>query len=553
MLILSFLFQLFGATFLLLFAVRMVRTGIERAYGPSFKRLVTGGKGPIRQIALGMVLAVILQSSAATTLLAAGFAGSGAIAFMPAMAIVLGGDLGSALLIQILSIRLDWLAPVLLTLGGPLFLKAERRSLRQAGRIIIGIAFILIALRFLREAVTPIADSSALPALSAWFENDRLTAFLVGAALAFVMHSSVAAILMCVTLVGIGALSLHSGIALILGANLGSALIPVWLSRGMEPAARRIPLANLMLRGTAALLALAAMNAMPIKPLSDLWGPAQSLVFLHVLFNALVVLTLPFAILMDRPLRLLLPDPPVPPPAPGHRSVLDDSLLKTPVRALACLRREVLRMADVLTGMLAPVMELYQSYDSTRSRALISEDGAINEALDLIRHYVASMPHDQMEKAQKKEMQALADYAIALEAAGDIIVKRLVPLAEEKARDRLKFSAEGFGELIRIHERVLANLATASTVLVSNDVESARLLLEEKAEMGRLERSSRKKHLRRLSGGDADSFGSSDIHLETAYSLKEMNSWIVTVAHPILVREGQLLETRLIRNMPRED
>ena len=79
-------------------------------------------------------------------------------------------------------------------------------------------------------------------------------------------------------------------------------------------------------------------------------------------------------------------------------------------------------------------------------------------------------------------------------------------------------------------------------------MESARLLLEEKAEMGRLERASRKRHLKRLTAGDPDSFASSDIHLETAYSLKELNSWIVTVAHPILVREGELLDSRLARD-----
>ena len=117
MLILSFLLQLFGATFLLLFAVRMVRTGIERAFGASFRRMLTTKKNPLRLVALGTALAVVLQSSAAVTLLAAGFAASGAVTFLHAVAIVLGGDLGSALLIQILSLKVDWLVPVLLDRG----------------------------------------------------------------------------------------------------------------------------------------------------------------------------------------------------------------------------------------------------------------------------------------------------------------------------------------------------------------------------------------------------------------------------------------------------
>ena len=82
-------------------------------------------------------------------------------------------------------------------------------------------------------------------------------------------------------------------------------------------------------------------------------------------------------------------------------------------------------------------------------------------------------------------------------------------------------------------------------MLVSGDVESARALIEAKAKVAQLERASRKAHLKRLTAGEAESFASSDIHLETAYSLKELNSWIVTVAHPILFREGLLLDTRL--------
>ena len=545
MTVISFLLQLFGATFFLLFAVRMVRTGIERAFGASFSRLLSGDQGKPKLVVLGAVLAIVLQSSAAVTLLAASFVAAGSLEILPAVAIVLGGDLGSALLIQILSLQVDWLIPVLLTLGGVLFLKMERRGLKQAGRIILGVAFILIALKFLREAIQPIQESAVLPAVSVWLESDPLTAFLFGAAIAFVMHSSVAAVLMVVTVVGMGILPFSVGAAIVLGANLGSALIPVWLARSFEPAARRVTLANLFLRGSVALIALAAITFLPIRwPVAD-WGPGQSLVFLHIGFNVLVVLTLPMARVLLPLLASFAPDAPEEDAAPRHLSSLDESALATPVLSLACLRREVLRMADILAVMLAPVMDMYRASDPEFRSRLRAEDDAINSALDDIRRYSASMPHDEMTKSQRREMRALVDYAIALEAAGDIVVKRLAPLAQEKSKNGLRFSKDGRKELSRIHTQVLANLATATNVLVSDDIESARLLIEEKAEMGRLERASRKAHLKRLTAGDDDSFGSSDIHLETAYSLKELNSWIVSVAHPILYREGQLLDSRL--------
>ncbi|MGR3661639.1 MAG: Na/Pi cotransporter family protein [Paracoccaceae bacterium] len=548
MTIISFLVQLAGATMLLLYAVRMVRTGIERAFGPSFRRLVTTTKNPLNSALTGLMLAIVLQSSAAVALLVAGFAGTGALGFSTGLSIVLGADLGSALLIQVLSFELDWLVPLLLAVGGGFFIKSDSRKLKQAGRIILGIAFILISLRFLRETMDPIRDSAFLPSLASYLETDFITAFLAGAALALLMHSSVAVILMCVTLVAIDAIPLLAGISLVLGANLGSALIPIWLTRGMPTMARRIPIANLVLRGSGAILVLFAVNRLPIVSYFGGMEPAQTLITVHILFNTILLAALPFCRLLQAPLEKLLPDTeqPLENVPLINRSVLDEAALQTPSLALANLKREVLRMAQLVEAMALPVMELYQDYAKNRANGIAGQDDIVNTALDDIRRYVAAMPTKEMRKPEQKQARELTEYAIALETAGDIVVKRLLPLAREKCEKSIRFSTAGQAELIAMHERLISNMALAFNVLISDDPESARLLLEEKTEMARVERSSRKKHLKRLSKGEETSFESSDIHLETLRALREINSLIAAVAYPILHRSGQLLETRLI-------
>ena len=554
MTIIIFLTQLAGAVMLLLYAVRMVRTGIERAFGPSFRRVVTTTTNPFQAALTGVVMAIILQSSAAVALLVAGFSSTGALGFGAGLSIVLGGDLGSALLIQVLSFKLDWLVPVLLALGGGLFIKSDRRKARQAGRILLGIAFILISLRFLRETMDPIRDSAFLPAMAGYLEKDFVTAFIVGIGLAFLMHSSVAVILMCVTMVAIGALPVMAGTSLILGANFGSALIPIWLTRGLSPTARRVPLANLLLRGSGAILALVLVNRLPVLPYLGGLDNAQTLINVHILFNCLLLIALPFCKLLQGPVARLLPETaPAEKDVPAvQRSCLDQAALASPPLALACLKREVMRMAQVVESMVTPVMEIYRDYDKARVQSLRSQDLVVNSALDGIRRYGAAMTAKKMKKSDQKQARYLTEYAIALETAGDIVVKRLLPLAADKAKRSIRFSKEGRDELISMHERVLANMALASNVLVSDDLESARLLQEEKREMTRLERASRKKHLKRLSSGTEISFDSSDIHLETLRSLKDFNSQIAAVAYPILYRGGQLLETRLIEGLDHE-
>ena len=555
--VLSFFLNLAGATMLLLFAVRLVQTGIERAFGPSFKRVLTDDKRNRVQTAfVGMLLAIVLQSSTATALLATGFAAGGFLGVASGLAIVLGADLGSALVIQILSFELDWLVPFLLAIGGWLFLKTDKRGLRQTGRILMGIGFILISLQMIGAASEPIRESSMLPIMASYLGSEFITAFLIGAALAFIMHSSVAAILLFVTLVILNVLPVEAGVSLVLGANMGGAMLPLWLSRGMSQLARRIPMGNLMLRGTAAVIALFIVNLTPVLSVFDGFGPGQYLVNVHLAFNlALLIIGLPFTKTMEKLLKNLMPEPTADTQLDAFKSLsaLDRSVLDTPTLALSGVTREVLRMGQIVEVMVHPVMEVYENFDKDRMMAIRKMDNEVNSTFSDIRRYVAELQRGDMNKADTKRARELTEFSINLENAGDIVAKRLLVLAESKNTKNLEFSKQGWKELVTLHERVLCNIKLAFNVLISDDMQSARTLIEEKTEMASMERSSRKKHLKRLREGGEISFDSSNIHLETLRNLKELNSLFASVAYPILYREGQLLETRLVEDMHHDD
>ena len=135
--------------------------------------------------------------------------------------------------------------------------------------------------------------------------------------------------------------------------------------------------------------------------------------------------------------------------------------------------------------------------------------------------------------------------AIDFEAIGDIIAKNLLAQADEKVRQQLRFSDEGWKELAQMHARVVDNMQLALHVMVSGDLPSARQLVAEKSVLRRLERESHDRHLTRLRSGHSNSVETSDLHLEVVRSLKEINSLLVKVAYPILTENGDLLESRL--------
>lgn len=539
------LMHLAAAVMLLLWAVRMVRTGVERGWGAALRgtmRRAGGGTGGMA--VAGIVLATVLQSATAVGMLATGFAGSGLIAVGPGIAALLGADLGSALVVKLLSLDLSELIPVLLLLGATMFLKFEHRQVRQVGRVVLGIAFILLSLRMVGEATEPLRHSAVLPQVVPWLAGDPLTAFAVAAVLAWGLHSSVATLLIFASFAAGGLLPVEAAAPMVLGANLGGGLVAVWLTRAAGWPARRIPLANLIFRGLGAGIALALLPVLPLERLGT--GAGVQLVNFHVLFNlSLLVVSLPLVGVMDRLTARLWPTPEESADAPAWRSALDRASLARPNLALASAQRELLRMGETVEAMLRPAMDVLETGDTRQITRLRAMDDEVNRRHTDIKLFIAEVNRGVLSEDEARRGLELAGLAIDFEAIGDMIAKNLLAQADDKARLRLRFSDEGWAELNSLHARVMANMQIAMNVLVSGDLDSARELVAEKAAMRRLERECHDRHLARLRSGNPHSIDTSDIHMEVVRALKEINSLLVKVAYPILTERGHLLESRL--------
>lgn len=549
--VLLILLHLAGAIALLLYSVRMVRTGVERASGPTLRRAIANpGRGRIASAAVGTVIAVLLQSSTATAVLASGFAAGGLISLTGGLALLLGADVGTALVVQFLSFDLKWLMPLLLASGGWLFLKSERRGAKQAGRILIGIGLILASLGMIGLATEPLKQSPFMPVFAAYLADDMITAFIAGAVVTFLFHSSVASILMVAAFTAQGLLPAAAGISLVLGANAGGGLLAVWLTRAGSRETRLLPLGNCLFRVLGAIAALAILGMIE-PPLSEIGqGPARQVINVHLLFNACLLMTClplvgPTAWLAG---KLIPPEPtaPVDDERLKPSSALDRSVIDSPGLALASVTRELLRMSEVVEIMLRPVMEFFETGDRQQIERIRKLDDVVNDAHTEIKLYIAEVNRGKLSAEDAARGIELTGFAINMERAGDLIAKNLLVLVQEKQKKKLKFSAEGWAELTNLHDRVMANMQLALNVLVSEDIDSARQLIAEKDRMRALERESHDRHLVRLRAGREDSIETSDIHLETVRSLKEINSLFATIAVPILSRCGQLRDTRLI-------
>lgn len=544
---LGFILAIAGAAALLIFAVRMVRTGVERAYATPLRAWLRASSGnAVLAAGSGAAVALAMQSATAVAVLAAGFIAAGSITAPVALAILLGADVGSALVTQLLVLRPAWLAPLLLVAGVAVFVRAQAKAPRQAGRILIGLALVFVALDMIAEATLPLRDAPGLSAAIAYLQSDPLTAFAIGAVFAWGVHSSVAAVLLFMTFAAQGLMPAGTAMAMVLGANLGGSFIAVTLTLGADVAARRMVWANLALRGGGA----AALLAVMILARPD-WGwlgadPGRQVLNLHLGFNLLVALIgLPLVPLVLRGAALVLPAPATPPQALGRQTALDPQALGDPDRALAAAAREVLHMGEAVETMLRPALRLYARWDEPTAQAILAAEADLDRMHFDTKTYLAQLGRRDADPELARRSAELVDQAAHLEAAGDAVARIMLGLARKMEAEHLSFSAQGLKELTNFHDRVLGNAQAALNVQMTLNPDAARALVAEKERVRALEQGLQRAHLDRLREANQDSFATSNIHQETLRALKQINTAFTMVAYPILTESGDLLASRL--------
>jgi len=544
---LLFVLHVAGAAALLIWAVRLVRTGVERAFSVPLRRwLRRSSDSRLMASGTGAAAAVMLQSSTAVAILVTNFAASGTIVASAALAMMLGADLGSAVVAQILLVRQSWLVPVLLLAGVALFLRGQERRVRQIGRILIGLSLIFVSLDMIRVATDPLRDSSGMAAAMGYLGRDLLTSFALGAVFAWVVHSSVAAVLLFVTLVLQGVMPMPAAVAMVLGANLGGSFIAYVLTLAQPLEARRVVVANLALRGGGAALVLGAIILFnpPLEWLGA--SSARVVINLHLAFNLLLaVLLIPLVGPVTRAATALMPPKADPAGALVRVSALDPVALDTPDRAMACAAREVLRIGEEIETMLRSVIGMYQTWDDATAAAIELQEKAVDRMHFETKLYLAQINRGQLDEATARRSMELSTIAINLEAAGDAIARSMLGLARRMHVSGVAFSEPGWREICDFHDRVLSNVQLALNVLMTLEPDAARELVAEKEAVREIEQALQRSHLGRLRQGLAESIETSNIHQETLRALKTVNTSFSMVAYPILAESGDLLSSRL--------
>ncbi|KEQ02936.1 Na/Pi cotransporter family protein [Pseudorhizobium pelagicum] len=541
--------NLFGAVALLLFGLAQVKDGVTRAFGSRLRTgLASGTQSGLRSFAAGFLATIALQSSTATALTVASFVERDLIRARMAQIVLLGANVGTAVTAFVVATGIEWLSPLLI-IAGVALQKGGSTARRGGGTALIGIGLMLLSLDLLSAATEPMRASPALAAFIKLLDGAWPVAFALTAGLAIVSSSSLAVVVLVLSLAGTGILSTELIIVLILGANLGGAIGPVLATLSAPASARRITTGNLVVRAVGCLIALPFVDygaqGLSMLPLAREGLPVDA----HLAFNiALALLAWPFSGFLSDVMKRAIPAQEDPDTGPRY---LDPEALSTPVVALANATREVLAVGDLVERMLVRVESAFRNNDL----APLSEIEALEKRVDRLQQdvkvYLSKLGWEPEAGDNTRRSGAIIDYAINLEHVGDIIEKGLGEQVRKKVSSDLKFSEAGYQELKNLFDLTIENLRTAQTIIVTGDLNLALRLMEIKVDVRKAEKLSAERHLERLRDGRIESLQTSSLHLDILRDLKRINAHLVSVAHPILDDSGLLRESRLRQGAPK--
>lgn len=535
-----------GSVALLLWGVRMVRTGLTRAFGAALRRAVAAcARNRFTAFLGGIAVTGLLQSSTATSLLVSSFAGRGLIPLSIAFAVMLGADIGTTVAAQVLSFDLGWASPLLIGAGVIAFLSSEQDKTRHVSRVAIGLGLMLLSLKLLALATQPLRSAPAFMAVLQGLQDEYVIAVVFATVATWFVHSSLSVVLLIMSFAGAGLIEPRLALALVIGANIGGALAPYMAQSGADVEARRVPLANLLTRGIVGLALLPFLGPL-VNWLSLLDPSATRLpVNFHTGFNIVAALVfLPLVDVVAWACRRLLPDRPVA-DDPGKPRHLDPNVLDSPAEALACAMRETLNLGDKVADMLRKTMAVFEGNDTRLMKAVEDADNAVDRLYEAIKLYLIQTSRNDLGEEESRRYVEILTFTTNLEHIGDIVDKNLMELAAKKIKNRYAFSPEGMAELKDFHARVLENLRLALNVYTTRDLALARRLVAEKTAMREAEARAADSHFARLREGRPESIETSSIHMDVIRDLKRINGHLTSVAYPILEAAGELAESRL--------
>ncbi len=542
--------MLIGGIAFFFFGLKSSRKGLEVIAGDRLRAAmgkVTGNR--IMALGFGAFVTLVLQSSGATSAMLVSFTDTGLLSLFQATSVLLGADIGTTIVVVMLSIKsITDIALLIVAAGFGLQMVGRTRKSREIGSIILGFGLIFYGMYLMALAAAPLKESADAMKAFAFLAGHPFATLIGASALAGAIHSA-GMIGIAIALAFAGTITFEASIPMVLGANIGSCVTALLAAAGTATAGRRLALAHTLTKvfGVALVFPFIPQVATGIGLVDHLVqamlpgysaGIAAKIALTHILFNVgLAVVFLPLLKPLTRMVEFILPMPPPKEEAFGPK-YLEKQALETPALAFAQAKREIMRLGAIAQHMFGECLRMFsRGEDCVEAIEKIEgEDDKIDMLEKAIRFYLAEVAMEQLSAQQVKTQMSLIGIASEIEEIGDTISKEMVQLARKKTKWHRVFSDDGWRDLRHFQDLVGENFNLMIATLAQPHEEIAMKLERHEEHMNDVEQQLRQAHITRLHQGLKESFDTSSIHLDILANLRRINSRLTHVAR--LAMEG---------------
>ena len=511
--------NLLGAVALIFWGTYMVKSGMLRTFGMSLRTALSHGlDNRFKGFGVGFCLSSLLQSSTAATLLVAGLQSEGLINTAIAISCIFGAELGSAFMACVLSLNLAAIAPILILCGVVMFFHFKAQSRKgQFGRILLGLAFIMIAINQIVLSTEPLRANAELSAFFNLLHNYLILSFAAGTVLAICCVSSLAAVIVSSSLYAAQVLNFQAALWMVLGANAGSTILALLTTMFASRIGRRGPSATALLRSLMILVAMISLefNVQNFVSLHD------NVVLWHLVFNLAVGL---LGLLIIRPLShwtesiLSTPEEDTEPNVNYKKLFVQENFLTVSI-SLTVAKKYLIKEIDAIRLLWLDIDTLLRSNPNPGSIMIMKNKKAstlkLNRSISLFLNRAVTT---NLSAQEAIEWQNIKSVNGSLKSVINLIEHTIDVINDQKCLKHLDFSPEGLRELTESHQIVLSGIQTLGAYLRSDDFkkknELSQRLLNHQRRLLIAAREQTHLHLQRIADNNVNAIETDALHLE---------------------------------------
>ncbi|MBQ6631168.1 MAG: Na/Pi cotransporter family protein [Romboutsia sp.] len=526
-----------GGLGLFLYGMNLMGDGLQKSAGSKLKRIIELlTSNVIMGVLVGMVVTMIIQSSSATTVMVVGFVNAGIMSLPQAIGVIMGANIGTTITAQLVSLDVDFLAPVALGIGIVIYMFTKKPKYKHIAEILIGFGILFTGMDFMKDAVKPLAEYQGFTDMLLSFGHHPLLGVLMGFAITAIVQSSSASMGMLIALASQGLIPVTAALPILYGENIGTCVTSLISSIGATRNARRAAIMHLTFNvlGSAIFMLILSKPIVAIVTAIDPSDAARQIANAHTLFNVInVIILLPFnKLIVKLALKLVPQNKDEQDDDAKVVKFIDDRMIETPSIALASIVKETLRMGEKSKESLNAAMEGIMEKSNEKIELSFKKEKQINELQKQILNYLLKLSKASLDEDSRETVDALFNTVTDIERIGDH-AENIAELAKDIKESNMSLSDVGVSELNAMYNKVVSTYTYALEAMRTSNVDLACKVIKMEEQVDMMEKSCRANHMNRLNSSSC-SIDTGVIYLDIISNLERVSDHAVNIAQQVI-------------------